>query len=366
MKALTTLLILSNFWLLHSCESGEEPVRNEKLTVYFQMEHTAVKVGSEVTFTSWCNYADSYLWDFGDGGTSTEQHPIYTYLTPGVYTVGLVCTHNEEEKSFSSEIQVKEHEIKVMSYNIAFSAGAVEDLYPMWERDGHGFWNRDRRTELAEIINSIDPDILGLQEAWCWDSGDPQVYVDFAKLIGMEYYHYPGFEEAEWNGLCIFSKFPIHLKAKIYHQPCVPDMDWNGLCLLGAQIDVDSANVFDFFSCHLVFQVEGTMECEMESIHDLLLDEPNPNTILLGDMNWRNNEHFSGLLKEAGLLYVHPTDKYDSTNTTNIDQIWVSKSLYEGARSYDISNISSIFNPDMEALLNSASDHYPVVGKVLY
>src|SRR5262249_54894884 len=29
------------------------------------------------------------FWTFGDGGSSTAQHPVYTYTTPGVYTVTL-------------------------------------------------------------------------------------------------------------------------------------------------------------------------------------------------------------------------------------------------------------------------------------
>jgi len=31
-------------------------------------------------------------WDFGDGGTSTEQNPSYTYTNPGVYTVSLTVS----------------------------------------------------------------------------------------------------------------------------------------------------------------------------------------------------------------------------------------------------------------------------------
>ncbi|MBI4602067.1 MAG: PKD domain-containing protein [Planctomycetes bacterium] len=30
-----------------------------------------------------------WRWDFGDGGTSTEQHPVHTYATPGKYSVSL-------------------------------------------------------------------------------------------------------------------------------------------------------------------------------------------------------------------------------------------------------------------------------------
>ena len=33
-----------------------------------------------------------WLWDFGDGSTSTEQNPKHTYLAPGVYTVTLTVT----------------------------------------------------------------------------------------------------------------------------------------------------------------------------------------------------------------------------------------------------------------------------------
>ena len=54
------------------------------------------------TITAWS-------WDFGDGGTSTEQDPSYTYATPGVYTVILtVSTSNgcSSTKTQTNYIQV--------------------------------------------------------------------------------------------------------------------------------------------------------------------------------------------------------------------------------------------------------------------
>ncbi len=36
----------------------------------------------------------NWNWYFGDGGTSTNQNPTYTYPIPGDYTVSLVVTHN--------------------------------------------------------------------------------------------------------------------------------------------------------------------------------------------------------------------------------------------------------------------------------
>jgi gliding motility-associated-like protein len=36
--------------------------------------------------------AVNYLWDFGDGGSSTEANPIHDYTAPGEYTVTLIVT----------------------------------------------------------------------------------------------------------------------------------------------------------------------------------------------------------------------------------------------------------------------------------
>lgn len=38
--------------------------------------------------------ADSWSWTFGDGGTSTEQHPDYIYQDTGVFTVTLIVSNN--------------------------------------------------------------------------------------------------------------------------------------------------------------------------------------------------------------------------------------------------------------------------------
>ncbi len=35
----------------------------------------------------------AWAWDFGDGGNSTDQNPLYTYTTPGTYTVSLTASN---------------------------------------------------------------------------------------------------------------------------------------------------------------------------------------------------------------------------------------------------------------------------------
>jgi len=44
-----------------------------------------------VVFTNTSFNADSYLWNFGDGGTSTEQSPVYNYQSQGEYQVTLIA-----------------------------------------------------------------------------------------------------------------------------------------------------------------------------------------------------------------------------------------------------------------------------------
>lgn len=39
----------------------------------------------------------SWLWSFGDGGSSTQQNPIHTYTTSGIYTVSLMVTNQNDQ-----------------------------------------------------------------------------------------------------------------------------------------------------------------------------------------------------------------------------------------------------------------------------
>ncbi|WP_165076434.1 PKD domain-containing protein [Methanogenium sp. MK-MG] len=58
-----------------------------------QVEFTDLSIGN----------ISSWEWDFGDGSTSTEQNPVHTYLSAGLYTVTLVVSDGiisySEEKS---------------------------------------------------------------------------------------------------------------------------------------------------------------------------------------------------------------------------------------------------------------------------
>ncbi len=51
---------------------------------------------------------DAFIWDFGDGGTSTEPDPAYTYTEPGTYAVMLTVTGPGGSNSSASVINVND------------------------------------------------------------------------------------------------------------------------------------------------------------------------------------------------------------------------------------------------------------------
>ena len=60
----------------------------------FTVNDTTINAGDTVSFTDLSlNNPISWLWNFGDGTTSTEQHPSHTYLIDGVFPVSLEVTN---------------------------------------------------------------------------------------------------------------------------------------------------------------------------------------------------------------------------------------------------------------------------------
>lgn len=57
---------------------------------------------SSVHFTDTSvGYATSYLWDFGDGTTSTQQNITHPYTTPGYYTVSLTISNGDLSSTYT-------------------------------------------------------------------------------------------------------------------------------------------------------------------------------------------------------------------------------------------------------------------------
>ena len=59
-----------------------------------------------VRFTDLSKNATSWSWNFGDGGTSTQQNPVHTYSAAGNYTVNLAVSNANGTNSKSAIINV--------------------------------------------------------------------------------------------------------------------------------------------------------------------------------------------------------------------------------------------------------------------
>lgn len=89
---------LSTVLLLASCS---------RPSADFTMVPTKDRVPAQVTFSPVGDPADSYLWDFGDGNTSTDAAPRHTYLLSGKHVVTLTATKGKKSRSTKKEVVLK-------------------------------------------------------------------------------------------------------------------------------------------------------------------------------------------------------------------------------------------------------------------
>jgi PKD repeat protein len=95
------------------------------LVASFTTNQTAGLVPLTVQFTDTStNQPTSWLWNFGDGSTSTLQNPVHTYTTSGVYTVRLDATN-----TFGSCWDTTE--ITVSSLTSSFTANQTTGPLPL-------------------------------------------------------------------------------------------------------------------------------------------------------------------------------------------------------------------------------------------
>jgi len=84
------------FVLVHYDNPADEPsLPGNKPNAGFTMTLN----GLTATFANTTVGATSYLWDFGDGQTSTEMNPVHTYAVGGPYTVKLTATNSNGEST---------------------------------------------------------------------------------------------------------------------------------------------------------------------------------------------------------------------------------------------------------------------------
>jgi|GEM_PF-2510547 len=69
-------------------------------------DFTFVTDKGRVTFTNTSQFSETYLWNFGDGKTSTEQNPVHTYTENKNYTVKLTAKSGIGEHSIEKALTI--------------------------------------------------------------------------------------------------------------------------------------------------------------------------------------------------------------------------------------------------------------------
>lgn len=115
----------------HGCTSSfilADPITVNPLPkADFAISDTVSCIPFPVSFQNFSQNAISYLWNFGDGATSTSMTPSHTYLIAGTYTVSLIATNQFgciDSKTFTSIVANQSPEVN-FSANITAGCSAL-------------------------------------------------------------------------------------------------------------------------------------------------------------------------------------------------------------------------------------------------
>jgi PKD repeat protein len=117
MRSLSIFLALVFIATVTGC--APEPVAN------FNFTYERDAAPAEVNFNNLSTDADTYRWDFGDGGSSTEANPRYIYTTPGTYNVVLYAKGRGGESNTAQSITIRQATSYIVKNQSSYALYAV-------------------------------------------------------------------------------------------------------------------------------------------------------------------------------------------------------------------------------------------------
>jgi hypothetical protein len=97
MKITNQLFIFACLGLFFTSCTKEMPVAN------FSFDGSTKRPPASIVFTNNSVNSESYLWDFGDGSTSTDVSPTHEFNQPGYYSVTLLAKNKAGNSSVMSK-----------------------------------------------------------------------------------------------------------------------------------------------------------------------------------------------------------------------------------------------------------------------
>lgn len=112
-----------------------------------------------VTFTNLSSGADSYLWNFGDSDTSTDENPTHVYDDVGTYSVTLEATNEEGTTSFSRTSYITTttaNYVRSATGTILFGGGSTRKLLLSRIASGTLLLGGEARNNILKDVDSIE------------------------------------------------------------------------------------------------------------------------------------------------------------------------------------------------------------------
>lgn len=97
MKYSALLIVIALFCSSMGCSTSKNLQHNQPYSISWSKDPVW---GEAVSFYSDAPITSTYLWDFGNGHTSTLMQPKYTYGRAGNYTISLTLDHKKRKKIY--------------------------------------------------------------------------------------------------------------------------------------------------------------------------------------------------------------------------------------------------------------------------
>jgi len=253
--------------------------------------------------------------------------------------------------STSSMMQVnaQERTLTLMTYNIYHG----EDPYNQ---------GNSNIREIAELINSVKPDLVALQEVDSMTNrtknfnpdGKKNLMLELEKLTGMKSFFAKAIEFSDGGyGEGILSRHPAIFES--YDLPTPKGGEGRSLAV--AKVKLDEDRDFIFAGTHLCHEYPENRTAQVIAARDIVAKSGLP-VILTGDFNFSSEEKGHEILSEkyldAALKKGNPQFTYSSKDPKiRIDYFWLDKSV-----DWEIVSV--------EVLDVAYSDHKPVVITVRF
>ena len=147
----------------------------------FTASQISIYENENVSFTDQStNNPSSWSWNFGDGGTSTQQHPDHTYTTQGIYTVSLTVTNSN-----GSDTETKSDYISVTSETVGPVTDVDGNVYETVQI-GDQWWFAENLS-VTKLRDNTPIDLITSNSSWinlttpayCWygnEAGNKETY----------------------------------------------------------------------------------------------------------------------------------------------------------------------------------------------